>query len=115
MATPPLWILQKKRLGYRGKKGLDMVLKIGSKFIIGEAKFITASGGTQDKSFREGIAFINQKNKNINRMVILDGVVWLVSQKKRKNKKLSLYDTVINLGNNKIALSALLLKDFIKE
>lgn len=105
----------KKRLGYKGKKGLDMVLRIGDKFIIGEAKFITTSGGTQDKSFREGMSFIKQKNKNINCIAILDGVVWLVSSKKRKNKKLSLYDTVINLGNNKIALSALLLKDFIKE
>ncbi len=105
----------KKKLSYSGKKGLDMVLKVRDKFIIGEAKFITTSGGTQDKSFREGISFIKRKNKNINRIAILDGVVWLVSKKKRKNKKLSLYNTVINLGNNKIALSALLLKDFIRE
>lgn len=105
----------KKRLSYKGKKGLDMVLRIGDKFILGEAKFITTSGGTQDKSFREGTAFIKQKNKNINCIAIMDGVVWLVSQKKKKNKKLSLYNTIINLGDNKIVLSALLLRDFIKE
>ena len=105
----------KEELGYSGQKGLDVVLKIRDKFIVGEAKFITTNGGTQDKSFREGMLFIKQKDKNIIRIAILDGVVWLISKKEYlKKKKLSLYETVINLSNGEIALSALLLKDLIK-
>jgi len=107
----------KDKLGYRGQKGLDIVLKTKHRFIIGEAKFITASGGGQDKGFRETIAFIKRNRTETLRIAILDGVVWLASDKTKmkKKKKLNLYDTVINLGNDKIALSALLLKDFIKE
>jgi len=106
----------KEELGYRGQKGLDMVLRIKDRFIIGEAKFITASGGTQDKGFRETIAFIKSKGKKALRIAILDGVVWLVSQKKtKKRRKLNLYETVSRLDKRQIALSALLLENFIKE
>jgi len=106
----------KEELGYRGQKGLDMVLRIKNRFIIGEAKFITASGGTQDKGFRETIAFIKNKGKKALRIAILDGVVWLVSQKKtKKRKKLTLYETISRLNKGQIALSALLLENFIKE
>ena len=75
------------------------------------------SGGGQNNSFREGIAFIKNKSKKLNatRITIFDGVVWIISEKaKQRKKKLSLYETIINLKNNKIALSALLLKDFIE-
>jgi hypothetical protein len=106
----------KKELGYRGQKGLDLVLRTKDKFIIGEAKFITTSGGTQDKSFRESISFIKHKEKNIIRIAIMDGVVWLVSGEAISGKKkLSLYETVVNLRKNEVALSALLLERFIKE
>jgi len=100
----------KEELGYKGQKGLDLVLKIDNKFIIGEAKFISMSGGTQDKSFREGISFVKHKSKKAIHIAILDGVVWLI----KKNKKPTLYETTINLKNNQIAFSALLLKEFIK-
>jgi len=107
----------KEELGYKGSKGLDAVLRVKDKFVIAEAKFITSNGGTQHKSFREGMAFIKEKNKNFIKIAIFDGVVWIMSDKVKTNKKnkLSLYETVINLKNNEIALSALLLKDFISE
>jgi len=105
----------RKELGYKGQKGLDMVLRVKNKFIIGETKLITTSGGTQDKSFRESMSFIKQKDKKTIRVAILDGVVWLVSKKTRlKKKKPSLYETITNLSSDKIALSALLLKDLIR-
>lgn len=106
----------KDNLGYRGQKGLDMVLRIKRRFIIGEAKFITASGGGQDKGFRETIAFIKHKGRRALRIAILDGVVWLAPDKikTRKKKKLSLYESVLRLNKNQIALSVLLLKDFIR-
>ncbi|MEK7080265.1 MAG: hypothetical protein AAB925_00315 [Patescibacteria group bacterium] len=107
----------REELGYSRKKGLDAVFKIKNKFFIAETKLITMSGGGQNNSFREGIAFIKNKSKKLNatRITIFDGVVWIISEKaKQRKKKLSLYETIINLKNNKIALSALLLKDFIE-
>ncbi len=107
----------REELGYGGQKGLDAVLKVGDKFILAETKLITTNGGTQDKSFREGVSFIKAKDKkrDIIKIAIFDGVVWIVSEKaKLGKKKLSLYETVIKLKNNEIVLSALLLKDFVE-
>jgi len=107
----------KDELNYRGQKGIDIVLKAKDRFVIGEAKFITASGGGQDKGFREAIAFIKHKKEQAYRIAILDGVVWLVPNKikMKKKKKLSLYESILRLNKNQIALSVLLLKDFIKD
>ncbi len=102
-----------KKLGYKGPKGLDLVFKVGDKFVIGEAKFISTSGGTQDKSFRETINFIKKKDKKTIRIAVIDGVVWLSANKAARKAK-NLYQTVRNLSNNQIALSSLLLNDFLK-
>ena len=106
-----------EELGYTGQKGLDMILRVGNKFIIGEAKLITTSGGTQDKSFRESMRFIKRKSrKNVMHIAILDGMVWLVSKEAiLEKKKPNLYETIINLNKNEIALSVLLLEKFIKK
>ena len=105
----------REELGYKGQKGLDLALKAGGKFFIGEVKFITTGGGTQDKSFREGISFIKQKDKNTSRVALLDGIVWLVSGKTLKGKKKpSLYESVLKLKNNELVFSALFLKEFIR-
>ncbi|MCQ2776589.1 MAG: hypothetical protein MJ217_02575 [Bacilli bacterium] len=41
-------------LGFRRiDKGIDFIAKVGNNFIVGEAKFISAKGGTQDKSFKD--------------------------------------------------------------
>lgn len=103
----------KKELSYKGDKGLDLVIKIGKRFIIGEAKFISASGGTQDKSFRETMNFIRHKDPRVIRIAIIDGVVWASAG--GKNNLKSLYGTIRNLKSGQIALSALLLKEFLKE
>ncbi len=109
----------REELGYSGQKGLDAVLKVGDKFILAETKLITTNGGTQDKSFREGISFVKAKDRkrDITKIAIFDGVVWIVSEKVRlnKKKKLSLYESVTKLKSNEIVLSALLLKDFIED
>ncbi len=107
-----------EKLGYEREKGLDLIIKVQNKFIIGEAKFISTGGGGQGGGFREALNFVRQggKNKNVIRVAVLDGVVWLVSKNKPKNKsrKTGLFSQVLNLNKNEIALSALLLKDFIK-
>jgi hypothetical protein len=104
-----------KEIGYEGEKGLDLVLKVKNRFILGEAKFISASGGTQDKSFRETISFIKDRNQKFLRIAVIDGVVWLAPSNRGagNRKKLSLYDTITTLDKNQIMLSTLLLKKFI--
>lgn len=105
----------RENLGYKRQKGLDLVLKTKNSFVLGEAKLITRSGGTQDKSFREAISFIKSKNnKNIIKMAILDGVVWLSSGDKKLRNKKNLYENIRDLKSNQIALSSLILRDFIK-
>lgn len=101
----------KNKIGYKRKKGLDLVLKTIKNFVLGEAKLITTNGGTQDKSFREAMNFVKTKNKNAINIAILDGVIWLPSNNKKKK---NLYDTLRDLNENQIVISSLLLKDFIE-
>jgi len=103
----------KEHLNYRGDKGLDLILKTKRHFVIGEAKFITTGGGTQDKSFREAISFVKRKSGNTIHIAILDGVLWVFNDSNKRKKK-SLYSSVKKLRERQVVLSALLLKDFIK-
>ena len=100
----------KAHLGYKRKKGLDTVLKIKDQYLIGETKFISTGGGTQDKSFRELLDFIKKQDRNTIRIAILDGVVWLAQNSQLRN---ALYANIFTLRENQIALSALLLEEFI--
>jgi len=99
----------KDNLGYKKDKGLDLVMRIGGQHYIGEAKFISATGGTQDKSFRESLAFIKAKSHSAQHIAILDGVIWAPSSRKQ-----NLYGRLKKLHKSKIVLSALLLRDFLK-
>ncbi len=100
-----------QELGYRGDKGLDLVLKINKQFYIGETKFISTPGGTQDKSFRETMTFINKPGKFAKRIAILDGVVWLTNSTKKQHT--NLYSNLLKLKSDQLVMSALLLKEFI--
>lgn len=88
-------------------KGLDFLAKIDDRYIIGTAKFITDFGGSQDNQFMEAIRFIKETkcSKNIMKVAVIDGVIWL-------NKKLEL--KLKNLAENEFCFSVLLLKKFIK-
>ena len=66
----------------RTDKGVDFVAKINNNIIVGEAKFISASGGTQDKSFKDIKSLLDRNNWNQTRyhvipIGILDGVPYL--------------------------------------
>ena len=102
----------KRHLGYRGGKGLDLIFKKNGKLFIGEAKFISASGGTQDKSFREIISFVKRRSAGAQHIAIIDGVVWANPANSRGR---NLYDSVRRLPASKFVMSALLLKEFIKK
>lgn len=95
-------------------KGIDFVGRIGNRYIIGTAKFITDFGGSQDNQFYEAIRFIKETKcpKNIIKIAIIDGVAWLESTSKKGRK---MQNILIKLKNDKFCLSALLLKDILKE
>lgn len=96
-----------KNLGVRNlKKGMDFILKVNDRFILGEAKFLTDHGGTQNNQFNDAISVARIKNGNVIGVAILDGIVWFESNT-------HMYRTVKSLKGN--AISALLLKDFIKD
>ncbi len=103
----------KKHFGYRRKKGLDFVALAYGTPIIGEAKFISTGGGTQDKSFREGIQFLGRKSGKTLYIAVLDGVIWITKEGQAKTSK-NLYSTIRQLKAEKIAISALLLPKFLE-
>lgn len=85
------------------KRGVDFILKIGKKLLIGEAKFITDFGGSQTNQLREALDVATLKGDNYMGIAVLDGIVWLGDNPYLKQIK----------QIDGIALSALLLEDFI--
>jgi len=93
-----------RNLGANLEKGIDLVLKIGSnQYVVGEAKFITDSGGTQTNQLDVALALTNRKIKHATTIAIVDGIVWFNPSYLEKVKK----------NGNGLAMSALLLKEFI--
>jgi len=80
-------------------------LRIGKNFILGEAKFITDFGGSQNNQLGEALEVASLKGENFSGIAVLDGVVWLGDN--------SYLRQIEQFGG--VALSALLLKDFILE
>jgi len=94
-----------RRLHCELKKGIDLLARVGDKYILGEAKFITDYGGGQKAQFDNALNFLRQKKGEAIRIAVLDGVVWI-----RSNT--AMYKEVCELEET--ALSALLLKDFLE-
>jgi len=93
-------------LGYRRKKGLDLLARFNGKYVIGEAKFLTDFGGHQNAQFSDAISTIEQKNITAIKVAILDGVLYI----KGGNK---LHQLITNEYSNYNIVSALLLRDFL--
>ena len=87
------------------RKGLDVLFKVNGRFYIGEAKFLGSTGGNQNKSFDEALDFLGAHRGSATRIVILDGVVWLDNLNQKIQREIR--------QQNGVALSALLLNDYI--
>lgn len=89
-------------------KGLDFIAKVRHAYIIGTAKFLTDFGGTQFNQFYEAIRLVREVRspKNVVKVAIVDGVVWLGGK---------MLQVVKNLRKDEFCLSALLLEDFLNE
>jgi hypothetical protein len=83
------------------EKGIDLLFKKNSKFVLGQAKFITAYGGGQTGQLNEALSFINNAFGGSTRIAVLDGVIWFDETYLKMLK-----------DNNKNIMSALVLKDF---
>ncbi len=95
-------------LGYKRDKGVDFIAKFNSKYIMGEAKFLTDFGGHQNAQFDDAMFTLETAlepiDKEVIKIAILDGVLYIPSENK-------LYKNIIN--RNDVILSALLLRDFL--
>jgi len=94
-----------KRLAVKLLKGLDLIAKVGGKFILAEVKFITEIGGHQQTQFENALQILKTTERaNIVRIAILDGVVWIKSGNKMHKRICQEEESV---------LSALLLKKYL--
>jgi hypothetical protein len=59
------------------EKAPDLVSKVGEKYVVGEAKFSSDSGGNQDGAFRDGIELVTNTTGRAFKVFLLDGVIWL--------------------------------------
>lgn len=96
----------KKELNYNRNKGLDLLARFNEKYVIGEAKFITDSGGHQTAQFEDAIALLEEKNVNAVRVAILDGVLYILGNTK-------MYNYISNPYNNYNIMTSLVLRDFL--
>ena len=70
----------KEHLGYNRNKGLDFVARIKGKYVIGEAKFISSEGGSQNTQFLDANTTLNEScNKDVISINIVDGVIYIPS------------------------------------
>ena len=92
-------------LGCNLDKGIDLLAKAGNNYIIGEAKFITDYGQGQNNQVENALKLLWSKEGKAVRIAVLDGVVWIKGGTK-------MFRAVSGL--NEVALSALLLKEFLE-
>ena len=86
------------------EKGLDLVFKKKGKTYLGEAKFITDSGGTQTNQLNIALEIAKRDSDNIGSIAIIDGIPWMNSSYLEKIKREAV---------NKNVLTALLLREYI--
>jgi hypothetical protein len=96
----------KKHLNYNRNKGLDFVARFNGKYVIGEAKFLSDFGGSQNSDFEDAILSLEAKDTNAVRIAILDGILYL----KGKSK---MYNFITSPYKDYNIMSALVLREFL--
>lgn len=94
-----------RKLGITLKRGRDLLAKKGDKYVIGEARFLSTSGGSQTRDLRETIDFIRNLKEKVSAIGVVDGIVWF-------NR--SYVKVISGLADDEVVLTALLLKDFLE-
>ncbi|HCN36433.1 MAG TPA: restriction endonuclease [Bacteroidetes bacterium] len=96
----------KIHLNYVRNKGLDLVARFNNKYVIGEAKFLSSDGGSQNSDFEDAIATIEAKETNAIKVAILDGVLYIPSGKK-------MHKYITNPYKDYNIMSSLVLREFL--
>lgn len=66
----------RENLGYSGIKDPDFIGRFNSRYVIGEAKFLTSHGGNQTHNIDNAISLLNDDSDSI-KVAILDGVLYI--------------------------------------
>ena len=83
----------------------DIVAKSGDKYVIGEAKFLSSTGGNQGRAFDDGIDMATNTDGSAYKVFILDGVIW-IEKGSEQYKRIEYATSAI--------FSVLLLNNFLK-
>ena len=94
-----------KKLHISLDRGRDFLFKLGDKYVVGEARFLSTAGGSQTRDLLETINFVKSVKKHLIALAVVDGIVWFHGQYVRKLSRLE---------KDEYALSALLLKEFLE-
>jgi len=94
----------REHLNYVGDKGLDLVARIGGRYVIGEAKFLTDYGGHQKTQFNDALVLLRRDEADAVKVAILDGVLYI-----RNNS--SMYRALAGRRYN--IMSALVLREYL--
>lgn len=103
----------KQYLGYNRNKGLDFLAKYNNKYIIGEAKFLSDFGGSQNSDFEDAELTLrtklNSTKYTVIKIAIIDGVLYIDSCAGRKpaNKLRS------SFTDDEVIISSVLLRDYL--
>jgi hypothetical protein len=63
-----------KTLGIGISKRPDIVAKAGRKYVVGEAKFLSSTGGNQGRAFDDGIHLATNASGSAYKIFVLDGI-----------------------------------------
>jgi len=88
------------------EKELDFIMKVYGEYIIGEAKYFSAFGGTQTARFEDTLTFLQNTQGDATRIAIFDGVIWLDTGN-RMSKKIRRLSYIV--------LTGLLLDNFLHD
>lgn len=55
----------------------DLLAKSGTRYVVGEAKFLSSLGGNQARAFDDGMHLATNGAGNAYKIFLLDGVIWL--------------------------------------
>lgn len=96
----------RKHFNYTRNKGLDLIARFNGKYVMGEAKFLTDSGGHQNAQFNDAVELLKQKDAKAIPIAILDGVLYIKGRAKMHK------EITGNLQNENI-MSSLVLREFL--
>jgi len=94
-----------RNLGCKITRGRDFLVRVGNKFVIGEARFLSTGGGSQSRDVRETINFAKDKIGNVIKVAVLDGMAWFEKD---------MLSVIQSLKEDEPGLSALLLEEFLE-